>query len=127
MQVKTGYTSQQLREFAGEHLHDNHEPGSPGYCCPSKANWTMELLTPDQLTNVFADAAEARRWFDEEIIMDREDDMNRQWDRLLVEDIVEEVVILIREGKAYIWDGWHRTAAAIIKGVPIKAIVGRPI
>jgi hypothetical protein len=124
--VKAEYTAQQLREFADFYKYDNQEAGTPGYCEPKAADWTMELLPPAALTNIFANAEDARAWMDEEIKMDEEDKMNRGWSKLLVEDIREEVTLFIRDGKAYVWDGWHRTAAAIIKGVPVLAIVGRP-
>lgn len=117
----------ELRRHAESVLGDNQSPGGPGWCRPSMARWTVELLSPEQLVNVFASPEEARQWLNSEIEMDRQDELHRDWHRLLVEDIREEVVLLIREGKAYIWDGWHRAAAAIATGRSLPAIVGRPV
>jgi hypothetical protein len=116
----------ELREIARAHLHDNHCYGDPGYCDPAKADWAFEVLEPAQLTNIFDSASRAREWLDDEIELDHADQLGRQWERLLYEEITEEVVIFVRDGLAYIWDGWHRCAAAIAKNVPLKAIVGRP-
>lgn len=52
--------------------------------------------------------------------------LHREWSELLTEPIQEEIVVLKRDGVAYICDGWHRVAASVAKGEDIKAIVGRP-
>jgi hypothetical protein len=119
-------SSKELREFAAGYLNDNQYPGLPGYCNPNKADWSLEILEPSALTNVFASPEKARAWLNEEIEMDRDDEMHRDWYLLLTEDIREEAVLLIRDGVAHVWDGWHRTAAAIARGIPLKTIVGRP-
>lgn len=120
------YSPEQLRKFAAEYKNDNQHPGSEGYCHPSKADWTLETLSPSALTNIFATQEAARTWLDEEIKMDEEDEMHRDWHLLLTEDIREEVTLLVRDGVAHVWDGWHRCAASIARGIPVKAIVGRP-
>lgn len=124
--ISKKYTQTQLQSFAAACVDDNQVPGTPGYCDPEQATWAVEVLAPAQLTNVFANAIDAREWLHKEIAMDLEDSMNRGWDRLLKEDIHEEVIVLIRNNLVYIWDGWHRAAAAIAKGVSLVAIVGRP-
>jgi hypothetical protein len=46
---------------------------------------------------------------------------------MLDEDIDDEIIVLLRDGKAYIWDGWHAVAAALVSGrTTLKAIVGVP-
>lgn len=115
-----------LREAAA-YVNDNHSPGDPGHHEPSEATWTQEVLRPDQLTNVFASRKEAAAWMANEIEMDEAEELHRDWRALLTEPIREEVVLLIRDdGKAYIWDGWHRAAASIATDRPLAAIVGRP-
>ncbi len=116
-----------LREQAAYCRNDNQGPGQPGDCVPSEANWTLEELKPEQLTHVFASQAEAQAWIASEIEMDESDEMHREWRRLLTEDIREEVVVFIRKGDAHVWDGWHRIAASIARGISVKAIVGRDI
>ena len=114
-----------LSEAAG-YVNDNHSPGDPGHHEPSDATWTQEVLRPDQLTNVFASREEAMAWMSNEIEMDEAEELHRDWRALLTEPIREEVVLLIRDDKAYIWDGWHRAAASIATDRPLAAIVGRP-
>ena len=114
-----------LRE-AAMYVNDNHSPGDPGHHEPAQAEWTQEVLRPDQLTNVFASREEAAAWMSNEIEMDESEELHRDWRTLLTEPIREEVVLLIRDDKAYIWDGWHRAAASIATGRPLAAIVGRP-
>lgn len=108
-------------------VYDNEWPGSPGYCEPSEALWSIEMLRPGQLRNIFRNSSKASAWLQAEVRMDIEDEMHRGWADLLDEPIQEEVTIFIREGRAYIWDGWHRTAASMATHRLLKALVGRPI
>jgi hypothetical protein len=120
------YTPEQLRNFASAYLNDNQYPGSAGYCDPRKADWSLEVLQPAELTNIFETPEEARAWLDEEIRMEEEDGLHCGWRALLTEDIREETILLVRDGAAHVWDGWHRTAASVARGIPLKSIVGRP-
>jgi len=65
-------------------------------------------------------------WYEDELAMDREDEMHRDWDRLSQEEIQEPIVVSFEpDGGADIWDGWHRTAGQIVRGAQtIPAIVG---
>jgi hypothetical protein len=118
-----------LREEAQGYAHDNYAPGEDGYCNPKQANWQyVDKFELEQLAHLMGDASEWKAWLDAELAMDRDDELHRDWDRLLVEPIEEEVVILVRDDKGYIWDGWHRVAASIVSGrTTIKAIVGQPV
>jgi hypothetical protein len=66
-------------------------------------------------------------WLDEEIEMSvtELDDPDR-WAPLLEQEIFEPIVIFDhRDGTIHIWDGWHRSAAAVAKGAKtMKAIYG---
>lgn len=106
---------------------DNQSPGDPGYCRPRDARWTIETLSPEQLKDVFSSQKSAQDWLADEIAMDEADEMHREWARLLVEDIREAPVVLMRDTVAYVWDGWHRLAAAIARNRAIAVIVGRPL
>jgi hypothetical protein len=114
-----------LRRWAAEHEHANYCGGEAGYCRPSEANWEKTDAFPvSMLTHLIDDW---HQWFQGELAMNEEDAMGREWSSLLNEDIQEEIVVLVRDGKGYIWDGWHRTAAVIVSGREfIPAIVGRP-
>lgn len=120
------YSQAELVAIAGAYLHENVSPGDPGYCRPEAADWTVEQLSTEQLAHVFSSAQEAQAWLDGEIAMGKEDRLRRGWDRLLVEDIREEVVATIIDGTVHLWDGYHRVAASVARGLSVAAIVGRP-
>lgn len=63
-------------------------------------------------------------WFDDEMAMKADEcGTDEEWRRLLTEEIEEPIVILDHEG-LLIWDGFHRCAAAVIKGIPPKVVWG---
>jgi alpha-mannosidase len=63
-------------------------------------------------------------WFKDEMAMKAaEYGTDQEWRRLLTEEIEDPVVILEHEG-LLIWDGWHRCAAAVIKGISPKVVWG---
>lgn len=115
-----------LRAYASLFQHDNHSASDPGYCDPGLADWSVELLAPEAFTSVFASSDAALDWLASEIRMAADDGLQRDWDVLLTEDIKEEVVVLLRDTVPFIWDGFHRVAASVATGRPIRAIVGRP-
>ena len=118
-----------LRGFAAGYQHDNYCPGDAGYCSPAQARWTEETIDLSLFLHLMAQGkADWETWFASELEMDAKEALHRGWEQLLVEPIQEEVVVLIRDGKGYIWDGWHRVGASIVAGrETIRAVVGRPI
>lgn len=63
-------------------------------------------------------------WFEDEMAMKADEyGTDHEWRRLLTEDIEVPVVILDHEG-LLIWDGWHRCAASVIKGIAPKVVLG---
>jgi hypothetical protein len=115
-----------LREWARDHMNDCHCQGEPGFCDPSQASWSVEVVPAELFRGDFANAQAARAWLDEEIQMAEQDELPRDWKSLLTEPIRDEVFCLVCGNEAYIWDGYHRIAALIATGRPIRAIVGRP-
>lgn len=120
-------SQKELRAIARAVQFDNHGPGDPGYCPAQAAHWTVEAVLPEQLENAFSTPDAARAWLASEIEMDRDEQLHRDWAQLLVEHIRDEPVVLLRDGQAYIWDGWHRTAALLATARPVFALVGRPL
>lgn len=118
-------TEETLRSWARCHVEDNYTRGDLGYCHPNAAAWSREENFPvAALVHLMEDWT---TWFQDELDMDRDDEMGRDWAALLTEDIRDEIFVLVRDGKGYIWDGWHRAAATIVSGREfIPAIVGRP-
>lgn len=69
-----------------------------------------------------------QQWWEEEL--DNEEnycDGDGRWSRLATEEIQNPIVIVQREdGSYYIWDGWHRSAAAVVsEKETIKAVFGK--
>jgi hypothetical protein len=118
-------TASQLLDEAKAHQHDIYMPGDAGYCDAEKANWSqMDRFPLSMLTHLIDDWDQ---WFKGEIAMDETEQLGRGYAAMLGSEIEDEIVVLVRGGKGYIWDGWHRAAASIVSGkTHIKAIVGVP-
>lgn len=67
-------------------------------------------------------------WYKDELEMDKEEELNRYWDELSVEEIREPIIVAFpSNGSVQIWNGWHRTAGSIVSGKKtIPAIYGVP-
>jgi hypothetical protein len=117
--------SKWLETTAAMHQHDQNTEGEPGYCEASEADWRLQPDFPlCLLTHLNNDWIS---WFKDEVAWDESLGGVRQWKRLLTEDIQEEVIVFVRDDRAYLWDGCHRVAAAISSGKEsIRAIVGEP-
>lgn len=64
-------------------------------------------------------------WFQEEVQAFAEDGDPHRFDSMLDRPIQEEVILVEHEGRAWLWDGWHRTAASAHVGREhVPAIVG---
>lgn len=127
MQERTPVDEATLRRWAAGYHGVCHAPGDPGYCHPAKASWSTGTLSAEDFTHIWESPAAAMAWISDEIKVAAEDGLQRDWHLLLIEPIREEVYCLLRDGQAYIWDGYHRIAALIATGRPIAAIVGRPL
>lgn len=111
--------------------NDNCDDSSH-YFEPCQGNWEFQSHYPlSRLLHegCFATREDAFAWLANEIRMFHDDGMPERADhyrRMLFEPIDEPIVVGEVDGKARIWDGWHRAAVAIIRGEPIRAIVGTP-
>lgn len=100
-------------------------PGEPGYCNPDMVNWRFD---PRFDIACLGNQKEWAEWFDDECKMVAEDGRGGYYDDMLQGEIYDEIVVLVRDGIGYIWDGNHRTGAAFKRGLrQLKAIVGTPI
>lgn len=69
-----------------------------------------------------------KEWFSNELDMDRDENLGRNWGTLSREEI-QEPVILVKTptGEIQIWNGYHRVAGSIVRGSKtIPAIYGVP-
>lgn len=122
------WTPEACRNEASAWQHANYCEGDAGFCRAENADWHYDpVFDLSLLMHLFANEGGAKAWLDDEIKMDEEEELCRGYRAMLAEDIEEEVVILVRDGKGYIWDGWHRVAAALASGrATLKAITGTP-
>ena len=113
-------------EVAGEveAYSDQFRPGEPGYCLATEATW--QRIDGYDLARV-ADHQGWKDWFALEVTMWAEEGDPKRFEDMMSGPILEPVVILEREGVAYVWDGNHRIGAAITRGLAtISAYVGVP-
>lgn len=125
----TQATEKDLKDEARMYVGNIYSPGEEGYCPVSKAQWSYQPEFSMNYLEHLMDLGQAQwiEWFDDEHQMFSED--GREWvcNDMMSQDIVEPIVVILRDGKAYIWDGWHRTGATFKKNLTtIKAIVGIP-
>lgn len=110
---------------------DNYRPGDDGYHDPDQVNWGFADVAPSRFLELMpGGSVEAwKAWFDNECRMDEYDELGQNWRELLTcsEDRLADIVVLKKDGCLYLWDGWHRMAAAIIRGLAsLPAVVGFP-
>lgn len=119
-------TDEQHRAYARSVFGDNDD----GTLHPDDADWTAERLPTAILMPLIGDRAAWKAWFDDEVAARYEEiepGYSVHWEEFAKEETDEEIVVSIVDGTVQIWDGWHRTAGAIIRGAEtIPAVVGRP-
>jgi hypothetical protein len=119
------WSEAQLREDARSWRGNVYAEGTPGDCDPDEANWRYVENFPLSFLQHHGD--DWQGWLEGEIRDFELAGDDRGYRAMLGEPIVEAIVVLMVDGKGYIWDGWHRTAASIVSGrTHIKAIVGTP-
>lgn len=68
-----------------------------------------------------------RGWFEDEVRMWADEGQPHRYDELVEGPILEAVVLVEYAGRAWLWDGCHRTAASVVAGRDyVPAIVGTP-
>lgn len=120
------YADFSLRDQAAQHVDAIYGIGEAGYCHPSKADWRQIDQFP--IAAFLHLMEDWQQWFADEVQMDVDDQLGRDWSCMTVQDIREPIVAILRGEDGYIWDGWHRVAACIVAGREyIPAIVGYPL
>lgn len=65
-------------------------------------------------------------FFDEEQALHASEGRLGHYDRLLSGPILEPIVVVQHAGRAWLWDGWHRTAACfVLDRATIPAVCGQ--
>ncbi len=120
-------TSTELALLVAADRSDNDD-GSPYFFDASAAEWRFELIEPAML-GAFESTTQARSWIEAEIQMFQEDGQELRADfyrQMLAEGFTEPVTVGQIGVEGRLWDGWHRTAIAIVRGELLPAIVGTP-
>lgn len=125
-----------LMHYAQTFEGATYNVGEPGHCHTDLALWAEEIV-PLHLFLHLMPGATKQAWIDwlkDEI---NTDDTalagSRGWGQLREQftsngDSFDPIVVLVREDRGYIWDGWHRIACAIERDLPsITMLVGRPM
>lgn len=91
---------------------------------PTELSWTIVEMRTSLLVGCMPDG-DWKGWLDDEIA-DAEGDRASDWPDADGEDEVREPIVVTHvDGTRLIWDGWHRTAAAIVRGdATIPTILG---
>ena len=118
------WTPAELRAEAAGWRDAIYLPGEPGYCQPHAVTWTYDPnYDVSKLNHLLPDGW--LEWFQQEQVDAAEDGRKGYYDSMLDQPIAEAIIVLERDGKGYIWDGWHRTGAAFTRKLgTLRAIVG---
>ncbi len=120
-------SEEELRDEAAGYRHDNDD-GSGCFFDADCAGWSYQLLEPSSV-GAFASPEEARVWIAGEIAALRADGNEGRaasYEQMLANGFSDPVVVGCNEGDMSLWDGYHRTAIALVRGDMLPAIVGVP-
>lgn len=129
---QSDFTQEQLAKHAGLYS-DQFQSGHPGYCDPVKARWHLDPAYPLEkfLCAEIPTSEDWTAWFHNEIAIFEADGMEEHADMyraMLGANIEDEVIVLERDGKGYLWDGNHRAGSSFASNkTTIPAIVGIPV
>lgn len=114
-----------LRDEASMFRYD-HDDGSDCYFDAEAAEWQLQVIDPSTV-DAFGDVEAAKDWLRDEITSLRASGLeNRaaEYEQMIQDGIEDPVIIGASNGRLALWDGWHRTAIAMVRGEQLLAIVG---
>lgn len=118
-------------DIAESVVGDNYSPGDDGYHDPKAVNWGYTDVAVSRFHGLMPGGqAGWLEWFEAECRMDEREELGANWRELLSCDVdrLADAVVLKKSGCLYLWDGWHRIGAAIVREIEeLPAIVGFPI
>lgn len=120
-------TSSELARLVAADRSDNDD-GSPFFFDALSGEWRFALIDPTML-GAFESVDQAQAWIQDEIQMFDEEGQACRADYyrlMLAEGFSEPVTVGQIGAEGRIWDGWHRTAIAMVHGELLPAIVGTP-
>lgn len=116
--------AEEIITLALNHRHD-HDDQSSSFFDPNSGIWRFDHLDP-MLTGAFSSIDEARIWLHEEIayFSNNGDCRASIYQELLENGVKEPVVIGVSAEGPKLWDGYHRTAIAIVREELLPSVVG---
>lgn len=109
---------------------DNVNSGEEGHHPPEDTEWRYATVPLSKFVHVLGEVSEWKEWYQNEIDMHDEDgnDGVASFYRDLIKNPIDEYpIVLHKNGKFHIWDGYHRVGAAFVRGDDrIKVILGEP-
>lgn len=118
-------SEEELRNEAAGYRHD-HDDGSDCFFDADCADWMYQNLPPSAV-GAFESAEDARAWIVEEIAAIRADGNEGRaasYEQMLATGFSDPVIVGCDGAKLSLWDGYHRTAIAFVRGDMLPAIVG---
>ncbi len=113
--MTNSYSLQQCRELADSLRYDNICEGDDGFIEPLTAQWVFDdSYDPALFLTLMGESHEWKAWMDEEIETLTDIRGAAYFEDLANNPIREPIVITLIGSTPYIWDGWHRIAAAIV-------------
>ncbi|WPO26122.1 hypothetical protein SH582_09630 [Raoultella ornithinolytica] len=113
-------TQNEMEKYAEMYRSDNNDSSS-AFLPASEITWIEGFLSPHAFSSVFTHES-ATNWLNSEVKIHKGDQIADTYIDLQKNPAVNPVVVVFQKGKPMIWDGYHRIAAAIIRGRPIYAI-----
>jgi hypothetical protein len=117
-------SSDQLKAEAASYLED-HNDGSTAFFDPDQGLWRLESIDPLKLS-AFDSRKAADAWIREEIqafyLMG--DSRGQMYQTMIESGFNDPVIVGVSHEGAKLWDGYHRTAIAMVRGEKIPSIVG---
>ncbi|MFC2935975.1 hypothetical protein ACFH1L_01720 [Klebsiella michiganensis] len=118
-------TKEQMQTKANIYRHDNDEGGHAWFDA-TEALWIEGYLSPVAFHHIFK-PSEAGPWLDNEINQIEEDGRcAKSYREIRKGKTKKPVVVVLDNGRAIVWDGFHRIAAAVARNEPVYAIYAAP-
>ncbi|WP_415912577.1 ParB N-terminal domain-containing protein [Neptuniibacter sp. QD37_11] len=110
-------------------IGDNLYPGDEGFIDPVSSEWTHNPeFSVDELIGLMDSKEQWEAWLEREIEDYQDIRGLAYYHDLKCNPIRNPIILSYVNGKYYIWDGWHRVAAAIAGGrETIPAYIGQII
>jgi hypothetical protein len=117
-------SAEQLQAYAAEHFED-HNDGSSSFFKPEQGLWKLESIDPLQI-HAFESRESACAWILEEIefFNSIRNPRGQMYQTMIEKGISEPVIVGVAHAGAKLWDGYHRAAIAMVRGEPLRSVVG---